>query len=305
MKEMNENIDSPMLSSEDKPNNSSKDEWIAILEHNKLSSSTFFYFFFPLIYQNFFLACVLFIVYHYVGNITTGYVIPSILYASSSLILFIVVIILKCCYKKGDIIHSATCFILHLVICLSFLSYMLSFSFLSSNKIPFFIIFTNLTFLSIVATIVSYFSTNHYYLYSMLVLVLGLPLSGIWFIYSNDKEYIIAMGITFGFVLYLIVFTSYLYNHMRVNEDDDEYRHKMNMKFYSAMVSNILPLGIVYIAFIMIMFLFAFLLLYASMGTQSRMIGKKSDYICGENSIINDICDCCSEKKKRKHIINK
>ena len=46
MKEMNENIDSPMLSSEDKPINgenqsSYQNEWIAILEHNKLSSFTF------------------------------------------------------------------------------------------------------------------------------------------------------------------------------------------------------------------------------------------------------------------------
>ena len=46
MKEMNENIDSPMLSSEDKPINSEnqssyQNEWIAILEHNKLSSFTF------------------------------------------------------------------------------------------------------------------------------------------------------------------------------------------------------------------------------------------------------------------------
>lgn len=95
----------------------------------------------------------------------------------------------------------------------------------------------------------------------MLVLALGLPLSGIWLIYSNDKEYIIAIGITFGFVLYYIAFTCYLYNHMRVNEDDDEYRHKMNMKFYSAMISTILPLGIVYILFIAIMFLVGFLCL--------------------------------------------
>ena len=169
MKEMNENIDSPMLSSEDKPINSEnqssyQNEWIAILEHNKLSSFTFVNFFFPLIYQNYFLACVLFIVYYYVGNITTGYEIPFILYAISSLIPLIVVIILRCRYKKGDIIHSITCFILYLIIFLSFLSFMLSFSFLSSNKIPFFIIFINLTFLSIVATIVSYYSTSHYYL---------------------------------------------------------------------------------------------------------------------------------------------
>ena len=119
----------------------------------------------------------------------------------------------------------------------------------------------------------------------MLVLALGLPLSGIWLIYSNDKEYIIAMGITFGFVLYYIAFTYYLYNHMRVNEDDDEYRHKMNMKFYSAMISTILPLGIVYILFIAIMFLVGFLCLCASMGTHSKMIGKQYDleYICGKD----------------------
>ena len=51
MKEMNENIDSPMLSSEDKPINSEnqssyQNEWIAILEHNKLSSFTFVNFLF-------------------------------------------------------------------------------------------------------------------------------------------------------------------------------------------------------------------------------------------------------------------
>ena len=120
MKEMNENIESPMLSSEDKPINSEnqssyQNEWIAILEHNKLSSFTFVNFFFPLIYQNYFLACVLFIVYYYVGNITTGYEIPFILYAISSLIPLIVVIILRCRYKKGDIIHSITCFILYLI----------------------------------------------------------------------------------------------------------------------------------------------------------------------------------------------
>lgn len=64
MKEMNENIDSPMLSFEDKPINSEnqssyQNEWIAILEHNKLSSFTFVNFFFPLIYQKCFIHCVL------------------------------------------------------------------------------------------------------------------------------------------------------------------------------------------------------------------------------------------------------
>ena len=57
----------------------------------------------------------------------------------------------------------------------------------------------------------------------------------------------IAIAISFLFVIFYISFSSYLYNHVKVSDRDDQYMHKMNMKYYSAMLSTITLLWLIFI----------------------------------------------------------
>ena len=165
----------------------------------------------------------------------------------SFLILLIIVIILKSCYKKEDIIKPIPCCIMHLLITVSLLFSIITVVFIFDNKIPFFIIFSNLTIIALFTSIITYFATVHYFLFSILILIIGLPCSAIWFIYSQSDEYMIAIAISFLFVIFYISFSSYLYNHVKVSDRDDQYMHKMNMKYYSAMLSTITLLWIIFI----------------------------------------------------------
>lgn len=178
---------------------------------------------------------------------------------------------------------------MHLLITLSLLFSIITIVFILDNRIPFFIIFANLTIITLFTSFVSYFATVHYFLFSILILVLGLPCSAIWFVYSQSDEYMIAIAISFLFVIFYISYSTYLYNHVKVSDRDDRYMHKMNMKYYSSMLSTITLLWMIFIIPVIVV-------LFAAMAGSCENGGN---FNFDEACLCNN-CDCYHSKKEKK-----